>query len=1069
MKNYFKNVLILLLIVNLSLPLVSTAASIDDAAVPTVYVIGDSTAADYGNTGEYDMTGWAQVLYNYMTDAYMIEDYAEPGASSKSFYNSDYLWGAVKPKISQGDYVLIQFGHNDSKTTISEEDTTTVPDPNRYTSPTESTETEGSFKWYLNKFAEEVREKGATPVFVTSIERRNHALLKIANPDTYNSGLYSYVTAMKALGAEIGVPVIDLHTESIDLISDYETAETGSSENLFMISVDPSTNDNTHLTQKGAMEIAKRCAELLSAHNDELLLTLKNYLVEDIDSVEFSQKLFRIEENFENPSLAGTSIANGYNGWQIQSSSPSWSDKDIVFNQETPDNMTAKFTAKIADPADENQVDKNRKLRFLNYDLSKVTGSDYFKLEYSVKSNGIANEFQVIINGIFAGNVDFNTLKIAGKVYEGSADSNGWYNIKFVGSIKSGRTYIYVNDVLHKETINSWSSGLGLIQFGLVRTICSGADIELDNIKIAFITEKEFYNESEIDDSSNNEIPTVYVIGDSTAADYGNTGEYDMTGWAQVLYNYMTDAYMIEDYAEPGASSKSFYNSDYLWGAVKPKISQGDYVLIQFGHNDSKTTISEEDTTTVPDPNRYTSPTESTETEGSFKWYLNKFAEEVREKGATPVFVTSIERRNHALLKIANPDTYNSGLYSYVTAMKALGAEIGVPVIDLHTESIDLISDYETAETGSSENLFMISVDPSTNDNTHLTQKGAMEIAKRCAELLSAHNDELLLTLKNYLVEDIDSVEFSEKLFWFKESFENSSLAGTSIANGYNDWKLQTSSDSWSDKDIVFNQETPDNMTAKFTAKIADSSDENQVDKNRKLRLLNYDLSKVARSDYFELEYSVKSNGIANEFQVIIGGIFAGNVDFNTLKIAGKVYEGSPDSNGWYNIKFVGSTKNGKTYIYVNDVLHKEAINIWTDKLGLIQFGLVRTICSGADIELDNVGIKFITEEEFCDITGALPQVIKTTKIIKENNSLTGISVEAGYVPKNSQKLIVAVFSQTEENSLKGVSSAVVNEEGAYDIFFENPVPCEDGDIVNIYFWNCENLSPINVVVDSFK
>ncbi|MBE7032734.1 MAG: hypothetical protein E7406_00715 [Ruminococcaceae bacterium] len=764
---------------------------------------------------------------------------------------------------------------------------------------------------------------------------------------------------------------------------------------------------------------------------------------------------FGFTETFQvDSSLVGTEIGKGYNGWGLTTSSGTqWLDKKIFFNKESnSDNITARFTAEKEHETYEN---KDRRNRVLNYDLSSVSNSDYFEFMYSIKSTGEPYLFQALVNGLHVGDIDFRNMKIGGKTYSGSADSNGWYNIKVVGNT-TGKIYIFVNDVLHLETTNaSLTSRASILHLGLISTDCSGADMQVDNVEFNFLTENEYLESAGIVTKAN---PKVFVIGDSTAADYGTYSENEIAGWAQVLYNYMDDSYMIEDYAEPGASSKSFYN--YKWATVIPKVEKGDYVLIQFGHNDDKTTSSSEDgAANVPDPNRYTSPTGSKDTEDSYKWYLNKYVTEVRAKGAQPVFVTSIERRLKAIDKIANPAITGS-LDSYMTAMNELAVELNVPVIDLHAESIDLISDYEKKSAGSSANLFMVSVDPASNDNTHLTQKGAMEISKRFCDLLSASDAEILTAFKNHLKDDLDSVVFEKRLFKVEEDFENANLVGTSISNGYNGWAVKYTSPLWADKNISFSQEEDGNIVARFTAAVADTSDATQIDKNRKLATFSYDLSSVSNSDYFQMEYSLKSTGTAQKIELYIGPEIGG-VDFNTMKIGGTVYSGAADNDGWYNIKIYGDTTTGKTYYYVNNVLHKTATTNWTGRIGAIQFNLVRTVCSGADIQLDNVMFKFISEDDFCDATGEIPStLIEPVKFVKSGNTITGLTVKAGHIPSANNKFIIAVYSSQGE--FKGARFVTVTGIGENNITLDSPIAYETGDTINVYYWDMTTLKPLS-------
>ena len=351
-----------------------------------------------------------------------------------------------------------------------------------------------------------------------------------------------------------------------------------------------------------------------------------------------------------------------------------------------------------------------------------------------------------------------------------------------------------------------------------------------------------------------------------------------------------------------------------------------------------------------------------------------------------------------------------------------------------------------------------------------------MEIAKRFCKLLNASNDETLTAFKENMKDDLDNVVFVSRLFELTEDFENSSLIDTSIANGYNGWEVRVTSPSWDDKDIVFNEEANGNITAKFTADVADPSDANQINSNRKLRYFNYDLSSVANSDCFQMEYSLKSTGTPNKFQVIIGGKFIGNVDFNDMKIGEKVYNGPADSDGWYNIKMYINTKTGKTYWYVNNVFHNTSTESWAGRIGLIQFCLERTVCSGAEIQLDNILLKFITEEEFCDVTGEIPStLLEPVKLVKSGNNITGLTVKAGYVPKEGNKLIIAIYSSKDSNgetvkdTLKGIRFVTVASVGENDITLDNPIAYENSDIINVYYWDMNTLTPNAEVYDKLS
>jgi lysophospholipase L1-like esterase len=153
---------------------------------------------------------------------------------------------------------------------------------------------------------------------------------------------------------------------------------------------------------------------------------------------------------------------------------------------------------------------------------------------------------------------------------------------------------------------------------------------------------------------------TIFTIGDSTMANK-KAEVYPETGWCQVLGDYLDETVMVSNYAVNGRSSKSFIEEG-RWNTVLDSLKKGDSVFIQFGHNDEK----EYDST------RYTTPF------GTYTSNLERFVNESREKGATPVLFTSIIRRkfgdNGELV-----DTHGD----YPAATRKVALKLNVPLIDL--------------------------------------------------------------------------------------------------------------------------------------------------------------------------------------------------------------------------------------------------------------------------------------------------------------------------------------------------------------------------------------------------
>jgi lysophospholipase L1-like esterase len=209
----------------------------------------------------------------------------------------------------------------------------------------------------------------------------------------------------------------------------------------------------------------------------------------------------------------------------------------------------------------------------------------------------------------------------------------------------------------------------------------------------------------------------VFLIGDSTCSDYKDS-YYPRTGWG-TKFKGLIDSVEVENDAISGRSSKSFYNDEYAWPKTVAKIEEGDYLFIQFGHNDQKT-----DTTKATSP--FT----------TYQSYLLKFINETRNKNAYPVLVTSINRNWWD-----NDRVLTNSLGDYPRAMKELAIQENVPLIDLNyltkvkfeslgksytTDSIFLnlqAGQYDNYPTG-------------IEDNSHLQEKGAELIAKMVLEEL---------------------------------------------------------------------------------------------------------------------------------------------------------------------------------------------------------------------------------------------------------------------------------------------------------------------------------------------
>ncbi len=230
------------------------------AQKPTLYTIGDSTMADKIKPDENPENGWCQVLPSFFDlNKITIDNRAVNGRSTRSFIN-EKRWESVYKSLKKGDYVFIQFGHNDEK----------IADSTRYTNP------HTAYRYNLIRFVTEAREKGAIPVLFSSIARRNfneHGVLVGTHGE--------YPIEARLVAQEYNVPFIDLGYFSEVLEQSYGPEKSKDLHLHFKAGEHPyypeGKADDTHLSYKGALEIAKIVVTELTKMNLDIATRLRNF------------------------------------------------------------------------------------------------------------------------------------------------------------------------------------------------------------------------------------------------------------------------------------------------------------------------------------------------------------------------------------------------------------------------------------------------------------------------------------------------------------------------------------------------------------------------------------------------------------------------------------------------------------------------------------------------------------------------------------------------------------------------------------------------------------------------
>lgn len=222
---------------------------------------------------------------------------------------------------------------------------------------------------------------------------------------------------------------------------------------------------------------------------------------------------------------------------------------------------------------------------------------------------------------------------------------------------------------------------------------------------------------------------TLWLIGDSTMADYANYGEdymkerYPQMGWGQAMHYFTVgdslktvsvwdaDSVIIENHARGGRSTRSFFEEG-RWSKVYNSLQSGDWVLIQFGHNDASESK----------VGRYVDLP-------GYKEFLRLYVNQTRQKGATPVLITPV-CRNYPW----ENDQLQSSHGAYPDAMREVAEELNVHLIDLTLLSASHFTkmgrEYVTNQYFMNLPAGKYEAYPDgQTDNTHFQPEGAKEVA----------------------------------------------------------------------------------------------------------------------------------------------------------------------------------------------------------------------------------------------------------------------------------------------------------------------------------------------------
>ena len=794
---------------------------------PKVYVVGDSTACHYGDTDDvnfyYKRVGFGDKLQNYLTGAQVV-NLALSGRSSKSFATGINENGAVddsavanytqlKENIKAGDTLIIAWGHNDEKT-----------DSYRFTDPNGDKDTAGSFKNSLyENYIKIAQDAGATPVLCTPIVRRT-ASGTWGNNDLHVANGGDYAQAVRDLGSELGITVIDSLNNTKSL---YDTvgvgtapkdAENGDSETVaptgsaaFHATDQGLVVDNTHLNEYGASMVAYMMAKDIKASNISLASKVgdiaepsASMLTRNAGWAKFNEGVWNRPE----PAI-----------WKL--SSP-W--EAMAFGS-----GVSGITEDSHPNHDAVQKDANTFEIVVRNNKGKIAGSEDGMMmafqeigandDFTLTATATVNEGFNATNQIGFGLICRDNMFIADN-YKTKADyvTAGYTQQSVGGNSTPIAPFARLNGTLDKANVLESAPAAGdSIELKLTRkdgvytaqygnnTPVTYSDVNLaalnaDHDYVGMFVSRNaditFSNVSLTVGSQTTDEKTVYVVGDSTACHYGDTDDvnfyYKRVGFGDKLQNYLTGAQVV-NLALSGRSSKSFATGINENGAVddsavanytqlKENIKAGDTLIIAWGHNDEKT-----------DSYRFTDPNGDKDTAGSFKNSLyENYIKLAQDKGATPILCTPIVRRTTnynattGVTTWANNDVHVANNGDYAQAVRDLGSELGITVIDSLSntkalyESLTPGAAPKDADNGDSETVAptgsaaLHATDQGlVVDNTHLNDFGATMVAYMMAKDIQASNTSLASNVTNLTEPTVDMLTRNANWVKFNEGVWN--------------------------------------------------------------------------------------------------------------------------------------------------------------------------------------------------------------------------------------------------------------------------------------------------------
>ena len=310
-----------------------------------------------------------------------------------------------------------------------------------------------------------------------------------------------------------------------------------------------------------------------------------------------------------------------------------------------------------------------------------------------------------------------------------SSDGNYMTHIRFAnGSTSDRKMKLFVNnnfDSCWMQSFPGTGSWTDWQEYGIVLPLKAGNNTilmqsamsegapNIDYIELIITDEPyaEIYDPSQEQQSSGGGQRTLYIVGDSTAQSYRESYA-PQQGWGYYMKDYFNGDITVANHSIAGRSSKKFYDEG-RWQTIADSLNEGDFVMIQFAINDAGSANADRYAPTCGNVDNPSS--------GSYEWYMTQFIRSAKDKGATPILVTTtIGMKAYSNGRFSNSYTnYNEACYN-------LARKYNIPCIDLNSIMVD---HYNSVGYDTAKSYHLMGAVAGSTDGTHFCEKGANIVA----------------------------------------------------------------------------------------------------------------------------------------------------------------------------------------------------------------------------------------------------------------------------------------------------------------------------------------------------